>query len=104
MALAGSTREADRKVLPDPCIHRATGRVRGPGEGVGGGVADAPRGQGDGCWTVLMAAQVVCPECFGRGWRLYRVETVEGEEEWAWELCPECEGGDAFPPKEGEAV
>lgn len=104
MALTGSTREADRKVLPDPYIHRATGRVRGPGEGVGGGVPDMPRGQGDGCWTVLMAAPVVCPECSDRGWRLYRVETVEGEEEWAWELCPECEGGDAFPPKEGGAV
>jgi uncharacterized protein YbbK (DUF523 family) len=25
------------------------------------------------------------------------VEAVEGEEEWAWSLCPECEGGDAFP-------
>jgi hypothetical protein len=48
-----------------------------------------------------MAAPAVCPECDGSGWRLYRVETVEGEEEWAWELCPECGGGDAFPPKEG---
>jgi hypothetical protein len=92
MALAGSTREADRKVFPEPCIHRATGRVRGPG-----GVPDEPRGQGDGCWTVLMAAPAVCPECFGRGWRLYRVETVEGEEEWAWELCPECEAETPSP-------
>ena len=44
-----------------------------------------------------MAAPLVCSECFGRGWRPYRVETVEGEVEWAWELCPECRGGDAFP-------
>jgi hypothetical protein len=51
-----------------------------------------------------MDAPAVCPECSDRGWRLYRVETAEGEEEWAWELCPECEGGDAFPPKEGGAV
>jgi hypothetical protein len=34
----------------------------------------------------------------------YIVETVEGEEEWAWSLCPECEGGDGFPPKEGETA
>jgi hypothetical protein len=32
------------------------------------------------------------------------VETVEGEDERAWELCPECKGGDAFPPKEREAA
>ena len=51
-----------------------------------------------------MAAPAACPECGGTGWRLYRVETVEGEEEWAWELCPECGGGDAFPPKEGRAM
>src|SRR5918995_4262369 len=44
-----------------------------------------------------MGAPLVCSEC-SRGWRLNRVETIEGEEEWAWELCPECEGGDAFPP------
>lgn len=31
-----------------------------------------------------------CPECLGCGWRPYCVETVEGGEEWAWELCPEC--------------
>jgi len=31
----------------------------------------------------------------------YFVETVEGEEERAWELCPECRGGDAFPSREG---
>jgi hypothetical protein len=28
------------------------------------------------------------------------VETVEGGEERAWELCPECGGRDAFPSKE----
>jgi hypothetical protein len=44
---------------------------------------------------------MICPKCLGCGWRLYLVETVEGEEERAWELCPECAGGDAFPPKEG---
>lgn len=45
MALAGSTREADRKVLPDPCIHRATGRVRGPGGGVAAGWRMRPEGR-----------------------------------------------------------
>jgi hypothetical protein len=45
MALAGSTREADRKVLPDPCIHRATGRVRGPGGGVAAGCRMRPEGR-----------------------------------------------------------
>jgi hypothetical protein len=44
---------------------------------------------------------MICPECLGCGWRPYFVETVEGEEERAWELCPECRGGDAFPSKEG---
>jgi hypothetical protein len=65
---------------------------------------DMSPGQDDGGWTVLMAAPAACPECGGSGWRLYMVETVEGEEEWAWELCPECGGGDALPPKEGRAV
>jgi hypothetical protein len=46
---------------------------------------------------------MICPGCPGCGWRTYFVETVEGEEELAWELCPECGGGDAFPLKEGEA-
>ncbi len=49
-----------------------------------------------------MSAPNPCPECSGSGWVMYTVETVEGEEEWAWKLCPECVGGDAFPPKEGE--
>jgi hypothetical protein len=31
----------------------------------------------------------------------YFVETLEGEEERAWELCPECGDGDAFRSKEG---
>jgi hypothetical protein len=42
-----------------------------------------------------------CPGCLGCGWRPYVVETVESEEERAWELCPECQGGDAFPSEEG---
>jgi hypothetical protein len=42
MALAGSAREADREVLPDPCIHRATGRVRGSGGGVAAGCPMRP--------------------------------------------------------------
>ena len=65
---------------------------------------DVTRGQGDGGWPVLMAAPAACPECGGSGWRLYPVETIEGEAEWAWELCPECKSGDAFPPKEDRAV
>ena len=44
---------------------------------------------------------MICPKCLGSGWRLYFVETVEGEEERAWELCSECREGDAFPSKEG---
>jgi uncharacterized protein YbbK (DUF523 family) len=40
---------------------------------------------------------MICPGCLGCGWRSYFVETVEGEEERAWKLCPECGGGDAFP-------
>ena len=44
---------------------------------------------------------MICPKCLGCGWRLYFVETVEGEEERAWELCSECREGDAFPSKEG---
>ena len=52
-----------------------------------------------------MAAPAVCPECFGCGWRPYFVETTEGEQEAAWELCPECGGGgDAFPPSEEDAA
>jgi hypothetical protein len=47
---------------------------------------------------------MICSECLGCGWRAYMVETVEGEDERAWELCPECKGGDAFPPKEREAA
>jgi hypothetical protein len=43
---------------------------------------------------------MICPKCLGCGWRPYFVETVEGEEERAWELCPECREGDAFPSKE----
>jgi hypothetical protein len=43
---------------------------------------------------------MICLECLGCGWRSYFVETVEGGEERAWELCPECWGGDAFPSKE----
>ena len=30
---------------------------------------------------------MICPECLGCGWRPYFVETLEGEEERAWELC-----------------
>jgi DnaJ-class molecular chaperone len=51
-----------------------------------------------------MSAPNPCRECGGSGWVRYMVEAVEGEEEWAWSLCPECEGGDAFPPKEGETA
>jgi hypothetical protein len=43
---------------------------------------------------------MICPECLGCGWRPYVVATVEDEVERAWELCLECKGGDAFPPKE----
>jgi hypothetical protein len=50
-----------------------------------------------------MSAPNACPECGGSGWVMYAAETIEGEEEWAWKLCPACEGGDAFPPKEGGA-
>ena len=49
-----------------------------------------------------MSAPNPCPECDGSGWVMYAAETIEGEEEWAWGLCPECVGGGAFPPKEGE--
>jgi hypothetical protein len=42
-----------------------------------------------------------CPECLGCGWRPYFVETVEDEEELAWEPRPECKVGDAFPPRAG---
>jgi hypothetical protein len=44
---------------------------------------------------------MISPECLGCGWRPYFVETLEGEEEQAWELCLECGDGDAFPSKEG---
>ncbi len=50
-----------------------------------------------------MSAPNHCRECGGSGWVMYAAETIEGEEEWAWSLCPECVGGGAFPPKEGEA-
>jgi hypothetical protein len=43
---------------------------------------------------------MICPECLGCGWRLYFVETIAGEAERAWELCPECREGDAFPSRE----
>ncbi len=36
-----------------------------------------------------------CPECLDCGWRPYFVETVDGEQECAWELCPECKSEDA---------
>jgi len=45
-----------------------------------------------------MTAPILCPECLGRGWKPYFVETVEGEEEMAWELCPDCGSGQPFPP------
>ena len=45
---------------------------------------------------------MICPKCLGCGWKPYFVETVEGEEERAWELCPECSEGDAFPSREDE--
>lgn len=37
-----------------------------------------------------MAASTVCSECLGVGWTPYVVENLQGEEETAWELCPEC--------------
>ena len=104
MALTESIRKTDREVPPDSCIRRATGRACEPDEEPGDRVTDVSRGQDDRGWTVLMAAPPACLECGGSGWRLYTVETVEGQEEWAWELCPECGGGDAFPPEEGGAV
>jgi DnaJ-class molecular chaperone len=67
-------------------------------------VLDVSGRPGDSGRKVLMTTPTVCPECGGSGSRLYSVETVDGEEEWAWELCPECEGGDAFPSREGEEV
>ncbi len=42
---------------------------------------------------------MICPECFGCGWRPYFVETVEGGEEAAWELCPDCKTGEPVPPE-----
>ena len=47
---------------------------------------------------------MICPECRGCGWRPYCVETVEGDVEWAWELCPKCVDEGACPTKEGEAA
>ena len=44
---------------------------------------------------------MICPKCLGCGWRPYFGETLEGEEERAWELCPEYGGRDAFHSKEG---
>jgi hypothetical protein len=32
----------------------------------------------------------LCRECDGTGWVLYRSETVEGEFEEAYHLCPNC--------------
>jgi hypothetical protein len=48
---------------------------------------------------------MICPECLGCGWRPYFVETLEGEEERAWELCSECGDGVVFPSEEdGQAL
>ncbi len=37
-----------------------------------------------------MAARPLCRECDGTGWILYRSETMEGELEEAYCLCPNC--------------
>ena len=48
MALTESIRKTDREVLPDSCIHRATGRVYEPdepGEDVATGCRMCPEGR-----------------------------------------------------------
>jgi hypothetical protein len=45
-----------------------------------------------------MTAPILCLECFECGWKPYFVETVEGNQEMAWELCPHCGSGQPFPP------
>jgi hypothetical protein len=45
-----------------------------------------------------MSTPLPCSECFGWGWRPYFVETIEGEREMAWKLCPDCGNGWPFPP------
>jgi hypothetical protein len=37
-----------------------------------------------------MPAHFLCRECDGTGWILYRSETVDGELEEAYRLCPSC--------------
>ena len=37
-----------------------------------------------------MSAHSLCRECDGTGWILYRSETVDGELEEAYRLCPGC--------------
>ena len=37
-----------------------------------------------------MPAHSLCRECDGTGWILYRSETVDGELEEAYRLCPGC--------------
>ena len=37
-----------------------------------------------------MVAHPLCRECDGTGWILYRSETVDGELEEAYRLCPNC--------------
>ena len=37
-----------------------------------------------------MPAHPLCRECDGTGWILYRSETVDGELEEAYRLCPSC--------------
>ena len=37
-----------------------------------------------------MAAHSLCHECNGTGWIPYRSETVDGEIEEAYRLCPNC--------------
>ena len=39
-----------------------------------------------------MAAHPLCRECDGTGWIPYRSETIEGELEEAYRLCPGCYG------------
>ncbi len=37
-----------------------------------------------------MTARSLCRECDGTGWIPYRSETVDGEFEEAYSLCPDC--------------